>query len=76
MVNKDAEHKLAAALAWLSGMNNAIGFLDVLKTPEEAAKALEAGARCVRRAAELMEEAAKSIREDGKSCVSHAQKGD
>ncbi len=65
MKNKEAKHILTASLKWLNGGANAINFLEVLEKADEAAQALETGARCLKRASELMDEAARCIREKG-----------
>lgn len=65
MDNQDAQNKLAASMAWVTGYVNAIEFIEILRKADEVAKALESGSRCLKRAAELMDEAAKSVRDNG-----------
>lgn len=56
----EVKRLLEASTRWMQGAVNAMGFVGEVSN-KEAAAALESGARCFRKAAELMEEAAKLL---------------
>lgn len=67
MTNTKADVLLVASVRWMSGGLSALEAAEVFSDVTAVARALESSARCFRKAAELMDEAARELRTGEKS---------